>query len=196
MPEHLSAERPGVEVDIVELDPGITRAAREYFALKDRPGQRIFHEDARIFLNREAAGEKNKYDAVFGDVFGFSYSIPFHLTTVECMKRTHELLTDDGIFIVNIIASIDDPLFSGIYASIAEVFPRVMIFPASFPGRASVRQNVMIVASALKDMAESGPENDNIRRLLSHRWEQEFVPQIPAFTDAFAPVEKYSLAHR
>ncbi|MDO5116783.1 MAG: fused MFS/spermidine synthase [Synergistaceae bacterium] len=196
VPKHLGAERPEVELDVVELDPGITEAARKYFALNDRPGQRIFHEDARIFLNREAERGERKYDAIFGDVFGSSYSIPFHLTTVECMRRTRELLTDDGLFIVNIIASIDDPLFSGIYASIAEVFPTVMIFPASFPNSAATRQNVMIVASASDSITQREAAGAEIQRLLSHRWGQSFTPRIAAFTDAFAPVEKYSLVHR
>lgn len=195
VPKHLGTLRPDVAIDIVELDPGITQAARDYFALTDRPGQRIFHEDARIFLNREAARGEYKYDAIFGDVFGSSYNIPFHLTTVECMQRTRELLTDDGIFVVNIISSVDDELFSGIYASIAEVFPTVMIFPASYPQSATVRQNVMIVASLSESLPERVPENDYVQWLLSHKWTRNFTAKIPAFTDAFAPVEKYSLVH-
>lgn len=195
VPKHISATRPDVAIDVVELDPGITQAARDYFELTDRQEQRIFHEDARIFLNRESGKGEVKYDAIFGDVFGSSYSIPFHLTTVECMRRTRDLLTDDGVYVVNIIASIEDELFSGIYASIAEVFPTVMIFPASYPRSAAIRQNVMIVALAAETVIEREPENANIGRMLAHRWMQSFTAKIPAFTDAFAPVEKYSLVH-
>lgn len=193
VPKHLGATRPDVAMDIVELDPGITQAARDYFALRDRPGQRIFHEDARIFLNRESAKRELKYDAVFGDVFGSSYSIPFHLTTVECMKNIRSLLTDDGVFVMNIISSLDSELFSGIYASVAEVFPTVFIFPASYPQNAHVRQNIMVVALASETEPRHAAENENMRWLLAHKWERGFTAKIQAFTDAYAPVEKYTL---
>lgn len=195
VPKHLGATRPDVAMDVVELDPGITQAARDYFALVDRPDQRIFHEDARIFINREAAKGELKYDAVFGDVFGSSYSIPFHLTTVECMERIRALLTDDGVFVMNIISSLDSELFSGIYASVAEVFPTVMIFPVSYPYSAHVRQNIMIVALASETAPQMTSENEYIGRLLAHRWKQDFAAKIEAFTDAFAPVEKYTLVN-
>jgi spermidine synthase len=191
VPRHITATRPGVSIDIVELDPGITDIARRYFHLTDRPGQRIYHEDARLFLNREAASGA-RYDAVFGDVFGSSYNIPFHMTTAECMARVRELLAPDGVFVVNIISSIDDKLFSGVYASIAESFPTVMIFPATFPNDESRRQNIMIVALA-SSTQPTLPESDYMASLLAHRWTKPFAPQIPAFTDAFAPVEKYTL---
>ena len=193
VPRHITATRPHVEVDVVELDPGITEAARDFFFLEDRPGQRIFHEDARIFLNRESAAGERKYGAVFGDVFGSSYSIPFHLTTVECMRKIRSLLSDDGVFIVNIISSLDGELFSGIYSSIASVFPSVNIYPATYPNSVGTRQNIMIVALASDDAPYRAPENEYIAGLLLHRWTNRFESKIAAFTDAFAPVEKYSL---
>jgi spermidine synthase len=193
VPKHITATRPGVSVDIVELDPGITDIARQYFSLTDRPGQTIYHEDARLFLNREAELSKGKYDAIFEDVFGSSYSIPFHMTTEECMSRVRGLLAPDGVFIVNIISSIDHKLFSGIYSSIAASFPTVMIFPATYPNDESRRQNIMIVALASEKLPDFEPENGYMESLLAHRWTRPFSPKIAAFTDAFAPVEKYTL---
>jgi spermidine synthase len=183
---------PDVLLDVVELDPGITRVARDYFQLEDRPNQRIFHEDARMFLNRESARGEMKYDAIFEDVFGSSYNIPFHMTTAECMARIRELMTPNGVFIVNIISAISGELFSGIYASIASAFPSVMIFPATFPNSANVRQNVMIVAIAGDVIPDREPADDYIAGLLRHRWTVPFEPSVAAFTDAFAPVERYA----
>jgi spermidine synthase len=193
VPKHITATRPQVAVDVVELDPGITEAAREHFFLTVRPGQRIFHEDARIFLNRESASGNLKYDAVFEDVYGSSYNIPFHMTTAECMKNIRSLLSDDGVFIVNIISSIDGELFSGIYSSIAAAFPVVMIYPATYPNSVGTRQNIMIVALA-GAVPYREPESEQIAALLLHRWTNRFEPKIAAFTDSFAPVEKYALS--
>ncbi|MDR1650373.1 MAG: fused MFS/spermidine synthase [Synergistaceae bacterium] len=193
VPKHLGVTRPETAVDVVELDPGITDAARRYFNLTDRENQRIFHEDARIFLNRAAASGEVKYDAIFEDVFGSSYNIPFHMTTEECMKNIKAALSDDGVFIVNIISSLDGELFSGIYSGIASAFPVVMIYPATYPNSFAVRQNIMIVALASDEIPNRAPENDYMASLLAHRWTNRFEPRIAAFTDAFAPVEKYSL---
>ncbi|MDR1885389.1 MAG: fused MFS/spermidine synthase [Synergistaceae bacterium] len=193
VPKHLGEIRPEVSLDVVELDPGITGAAREFFNLGDRPAQRIFHEDARMFLNREARRGELKYDAIFEDVFGSSYNIPFHLTTSECMKRIRELIAPDGVFVVNIISSINGELFSGIYSSIASAFPNIMIFPATYPNSAAIQQNVMIVALAGDVIPERPPADEYIASLLRHRWTAPFEPRIAAFTDAFAPVEKYAL---
>ncbi len=193
VPKHLAATRPDVSIDVVEIDPGITDVAKKYFYLKDRLNQRIFHEDARRFLNRTAAARDVEYDAVFEDVFGSSYNIPFHLTTVECMEKVKALLSPEGVFIANIISSVDDELFSGIYASVAEVFPTVMIFPATYPQGRSIRQNVMIVALPAETIPQREPESLSMASLLAHRLEGAFTPKISAFTDRFAPVEKYSL---
>ncbi|MDR3166170.1 MAG: fused MFS/spermidine synthase [Synergistaceae bacterium] len=193
VPKHIAATRPGVDVDVVELDPGITDAARKYFNLKDRPGQRIFHEDARMFVNRESEAGAQKYDAVFEDVFGSSYNIPFHMTTSECMKKIRAMMSDDGVFVVNIISSIDGELFSGIYAGVASAFPTVMIYPATYPNSSRARQNIMIVALANEDEPYRAPDDDYMASLLNHRWTNAFEPKTDAFTDAFAPVEKYSL---
>ncbi|MDL2264746.1 fused MFS/spermidine synthase [Synergistaceae bacterium OttesenSCG-928-I11] len=193
VPRHLGATRPDVAIDVVELDPGITKAARDYFHLADRPDQRIFHEDARMFVNRESARGELKYDAVFEDVFGSAYSIPFHLTTTECMGAIRSLLADDGVLVINIISEIHGELFAGIYSSIAAHFPNVMIYPATYPNSAAVRQNVMIVALCSETIPERAPESDYMASLLAHRWTAPYEPRIAAFTDAFAPVEKYSL---
>jgi spermidine synthase len=197
VPKHIAATRHDTEVDVVELDPGITDVARKYFNLKDRPGQRIFHEDARMFVNREseaAAQNARKYDAVFEDVFGSSYNIPFHMTTAECMKKIRAMMSDDGVFVVNIISSLDGELFSGIYASVVSAFPTVMIYPATYPNSSRVRQNIMIVALANDNEPYRAPDNDYMASLLAHRWANIFEPKTDAFTDAFAPVEKYSLS--
>jgi hypothetical protein len=51
----------------------------------------------------------------------------------------------------------------------------------------------MIVALASEAIPDAASEDDYIKRLLAHKWTRDFSPKISAFTDAFAPVERYSL---
>ncbi|MCR4819468.1 MAG: fused MFS/spermidine synthase [Fretibacterium sp.] len=200
VPRHVLSER-NVSFDVVELDPGVTEAARRYFELKESPNLRVFHEDARTFLNRAARDGLGPYDAVFMDVFGSWYSIPFQLTTVETAQRLRGLMAPDGVLISNIIASLYGPrsgVFHGIYSAFSRVFPRMLIFPASAPEEryAYALQNLMLVALPSEKMPPAPAAPDpNIARLLVHQWLEPFTPDpgIPAFTDAFAPVERYAL---
>lgn len=93
----------GATIEVAEIDPGITKLAREYFRLQDNPRLSIQHEDGRIFLNRAEPG----YDAIFGDAFSSQYSLPYQLTTVEAVRRKYDLLNEGGVVVLNIIASIE-----------------------------------------------------------------------------------------
>ena len=197
----LSDSSRDINVDVVELDPGITQAARDYFNLKDDPRLKIFHEDARTFLNRAFLNEDSEqYDAIFMDTFSSATVIPFQLTTVETAARLRKLLKPDGVLIVNTIASLYGPksgVFHGIYKAFSTSFTTMMIFPvnASAHQYAYALQNIILVA--MGDAASMVYTNPDAKysELLAHQWLEPFVPDnsVPAFTDSFAPVEKYAL---
>lgn len=200
VPRYLISERPDVSVDVVELDPGVTETARKFFELKDSPNLRIFHEDARTFLNRSGSKDAEKYDAIFMDTFNSWTVIPFQLTTVETAAHLRELLKPDGVLIVNIIASMYGPkagVFHGIYKAFANSFSTMMIFPANAPDTkyAYALQNIILVAMGDTASTVSPAPSAKFAGLLSHQWLEPFMPDpdIPAFTDSFAPVERYAL---
>lgn len=204
VPRHILNERQDVHMDVVELDPGMTEAAKEYLYLKENPRLRVFHDDARRFLNQterdwKRDGVSEKYDSIFMDVFGSWYSIPFHVATVEAMQKASKLLAPDGIIIANVISCISGPrsgVFHGIHAAMSEVFPRVLIFPASAPQPkyAMSRQNLMLVAFNSSELppVPAAPD-ERVSRLLAHQWLQPFEAEVPAFRDSFAPIERYTL---
>ena len=198
VPKFLLEYRKGVSIDVVELDPGVTQAAREYFALKDDPDMRIFHEDARTFLNRE----HDKYDAIFMDVFTSAIVIPFQMTTVETAARLRELLNPDGVLIVNIISSVYGPksgVFHGIYKAFSTAFTTKMIFPVNAPEKkyAYALQNIILVMMGDTASSISPTPDARYAKLLANQWLEPFTPDpsVPAFTDSFAPVERYALMH-
>lgn len=195
VPKHVLAEHKDVSLDVVELDSGVTETARNYFALKDSPNLTIYHEDARTFLNRTG---NEPYDAIFMDTFNSAVVIPFQLTTVEAGKRLRALLKPDGVLVVNIISSVYGPksgVFHGIYKAFSQSFGTMMIFPANAPDPkyAAALQNIMLVAGDI--VPEASVSGDKYAPLLSHQWLEPFTPDpvVPAFTDSFAPVERYAL---
>jgi len=197
IPKYLAAYFPEVSVDVVELDPGMTAAAEKYFEFVRNERTRIFHEDARTFINRTSR-MSDKYDAVFWDVFTSEYNIPFHLTTIESASRAYDLLSDDGITIMNIISSVEGKsggVFRGIYAAFSEVFPHIRVFLANYPHAPNIRQNVMLIASKSELSSEMEPD-EKIRKLLSNELKQPVTMDIGAFTDTFAPVEYHAFMMR
>jgi spermidine synthase len=194
VPKYLAAYFPEVLVDVVELDPGMTKAAEKHFEFVKNENTRIFHEDARTYLNR-ADKTKDKYDAIFLDVFSSEYNIPFHLTTIESAKLVYDLLADDGIAIMNIISAAEGRkggIFKGIYAGYSEIFPHLRVFLASYPNDPITRQNVVLVASK-SELINDEATDVKISNLLSHEYKHPVTMDVKAFTDSYAPVEYYAL---
>lgn len=214
VPRYLLNTRPEISLDVVEIDPGMTDLARRYFLLADDPRLRIFHEDARSYLNRYAARtDRQGYDIVMGDTFSSVYNIPFQMSTVECMRRVHDALADDGVYIVNLLSAVTGPkskLFNAVRGSLAEVFDEVRVFPLSVHSPDTV-QNIMLLAlkktGAVPTVAEfkaaglnpalpshaAADEFAQTLHLLENEWRVTLLGEVPPLYDDFAPVELYAL---
>jgi spermidine synthase len=114
------------DATVVEIDPGVTRAAREAMGLVDDPRLHVVHEDARTFVDRAARDPRGpRYDVVYGDAF-LSYSVPFHLTTVELARSVRACLAPDGAYVLNVIDSFASLRFVGaVRSTLARVFAHV-----------------------------------------------------------------------
>lgn len=194
-------------LDVVELDPGMTQVAHDYFkAPLEDARMSVFHEDARTFVNRAAAAVpedgEGPYDLIFADIFNSWYTVPFHVGTREAAANIRRLLREDGIYIMNIITAINGDngrLLRSIRRAFDEVFGETHIFPVQARLNGNMVQNVMLVAfrgtqSLPNPASESVPPL--VARILEHRWTSPMPPaenDVPALTDAFAPVERYTL---
>ena len=194
LPKYLLATRPEVDVDVIEIDPGVTAVAREFFELKDDPRLRIFHEDARRFLRR-TKNETKKYDFLFGDAFNSYYGIPFHLLTKECLEEIASRLSDDGIYMVNIIASAEGPkhkLFLAFYRTLSEVFPRIDVFLIAGPQHGEIVQNMVFVGfKGNRELPDPSAAPVELQPLFHQRWVKEVPQTVPPLLDELAPVEWY-----
>lgn len=189
-PKFALARYADVQMDVVELDPGVTRLARRFFFLEDHPRMTVHHEDARTFINRR----ENRYDVILIDVFNSQYSVPFHLTTIETAKRLHDMLREDGVIIMNTIAAIEGRqgrFLRSEYLTYSSVFPHVDLFPLQHPGDGQAVQNVMIVASKTRLSVDSSAADPDVSRFLAQRWSRSVPADVPILTDDFAPVDHY-----
>jgi len=193
LPKYALRHYPQVEMDVVEIDPQVTMLARKFFHLQDDTRLSIFHEDARTFLNRT----DKTYDVILGDTFNSDYSVPFHLSTLETVRKLHERLADDGVVVMNILASIEGDrgrFLRAEHATFKAVFPQVYLFPVAYPTSGMSWQNVMLVALRSKVRARLTSSNPEFDELLRHRWQGPVADDVPPLTDDYAPVDRYILA--
>jgi len=95
----MEAVYPDSKLDVIEIDPGVTAIAYDMLGLDRGSKVRSYNEDARTFLERPPTAQ---YDLIFGDAFN-DYSVPYHLTTVGLNDRVRAWLTEDGLYVINII---------------------------------------------------------------------------------------------
>jgi spermidine synthase len=119
-PRFIEAKYPGAEIDVVEIDPEITRVAQKYLGISEKTKIRSLNEDGRWFvMNCKAQGS---YDFIFGDAFN-DLSIPYHLTTKEFALQVKRLLKPDGLLLANVIDSFKKGAFMPSYIrTLEEVF--------------------------------------------------------------------------
>ncbi len=166
------------EFDAVEIDPLVTDAARRTMGLVDRDDVRIFHEDGRTFLRRQAEG---RYDAILMDAYARQVSIPASLATREFFALAKSRLRVGGVLFANLGA-----LRSGgeLVRTVADTMQ------AGFGGpvfRAPLRgtTNVLLIAARGGD-APPPPSGTRLGAVWSFG---RHVPGGSVLTDDFCPVE-------
>ena len=113
-PRWFSVEFPASpRIDVAELDPAVYEVVKSQLGYSAEFSERIATSlnDARNFVddrlrnNVELVGRNQPpvtYDFIYADAFN-DFTIPFHLTTLEFLRKTHDLLSDRGVFQANII---------------------------------------------------------------------------------------------
>ena len=189
-PKNYLMEYPLSSMDVVEIDSKLTDLAYQYFGLNKDEGLRIFHEDGRIFLNRG----QEKYDVIFGDAFSSQYSVPFSLTTLEAVQKQFNMLTDNGVVIMNIIGAIEGErgkFLRAEYWTYRQLFPQVLLFPVEDNSDGEIVQNIMLVALKSSEQTELSSEDEEIQQMLQHLWGKKIDQDLPILTDEHAPVDYY-----
>ncbi len=98
LPRLVALTHRSATIDVVEIDPAVSRVARRWFGVPRTPRLRTINEDARWFAMRA----KGPYDLIFIDAFN-DLSVPYHLTTREFTANVRRLLAPGGVVAVNVV---------------------------------------------------------------------------------------------
>ncbi len=191
-PKVFLKENPKATIDVVEIDPQMTKLARKYFNLKDDERLRIYHQDARIYLN--ANSNVKKYDAIYVDVFGSAAIPPFSITTKEALQKLDNMLENGGVVATNAVSAINginSQMLKSQYATHKAVFKRVFAFKIRESLPDYLVQNIMLVATNSDSVITSEEFFDKLREA-SLIEEQLLKGRGVVLTDDFAPIEYYA----
>jgi spermidine synthase len=189
-PKDYLLKYPESTIDVVEIDPMVTELAKKYFNLKENPRLNIYHEDGRVYLN----ATQKRYDVIFGDAFTSRYSLPYQLTTKEAIQKKYDILSDDGLVILNIVSSLEGKrgqFLRAEYATYKDVFSQVYLFPVTAPNDEKKVQNIILVALKSEINPTFNSDDPEINEYLQHAWKKGVTSDIPILTDDCAPVEYY-----
>lgn len=197
-PRYILEIAPESRVDVVEIDPGVTEAAMAGFGLPRDTPINIFTLDARNYVEsllaeRPLKSENLRYDLIYEDAFN-DYSVPYQLTTKEFNNKIAEILTEDGLYLANLIDISSTGLFLGSYLhTLEQTFPHVQVVQPV--DRASSRRTFVVVASRqpidLEDLHLEAPARHLRLTLLTEEEKEELRRRsgYRTLTDDWAPVD-------
>ena len=196
-PRFIERKYPRAVIQVVEIDPEITRVVEKYLGISDPTQIRSFNEDGRWFVMN--CKEKGTYDLIFGDAFN-DLSIPYHLTTKEFAMQLRSLLKPDGLLLANVIDSFKKGAFMPSYIrTLEEVFGKrnVHLMTLSSDYEKIGISTCVVVASAktldmddfVRTVKERGGEMTS--HVMPQDRLQEYLKERPSIvlTDDYVPVD-------
>ncbi len=187
IPRYLQRTRPGSNQIVMEIDEDLVDIVVTDLEFDRAAETEIVVGDGRLKMaDRPSASA----DVVIGDAFG-SRAVPFHLATREFLTDIDRVLRPGGVYAANIIDSPALDFLRAEAATIAEVFPHVVVILG--PGAAvGFGGNSVIVASdqpidqaALAGAIEGSGDTGRIIEDLA-----DFLDGARVLTDDYAPVDQ------
>ncbi len=194
-PRYMEATYPGSEIDVIEIDPGVTQVAYDLLGLDRDTAIRSFNEDARLFMER---APDQGYDLIMGDAFN-DFSVPYHLTTLEFNQRVQAWLDAGGFYLVNIIDGPGADFLRSYVGTLRQTFDYVYLAPTQAAWRETPRSTFVVIASdaplSMAHLTRSKPENSRLDLtdlLLSDADLDALLAEGRAviLTDRYAPVDQ------
>lgn len=207
-PRYLKKEWPAGRIDVVEIDPEITKAAIRAFGLPEDPPFRIHHMDARNYIEdltrKKRSGETIPlYDFIFCDVFTGGLAVPFHLTTYEFNEKVAGLLAPQGLYVINLVdtnISTRRPFLASVVNTMKKTFPYTYaLWPSKKGGlgkHGTIKHKIYVVIGSREELDKTRFELPGFNSRLLSRADLaslENTSKGMVLTDDYAPVNNLLL---
>ncbi len=152
-PRYIVANYPNSRVDVAEIDPGVTRAAIEAFGLEKNSPINTINLDARNYVDQllqESSDGKGgfKYDFIYEDAIN-DYSVPYQLVTKQFNDKIAQILSDDGLYMMNLLDVFESGKFLGaVLNTLRQTFADVHVVTQLAPRKS--RNTFVVIASKKK----------------------------------------------
>jgi len=120
--------------------------------------------------------------------------LPYQLTTIEAVQKEYDVLSENGVAIINVISAIEGEkgqFFRAEYSTYVKVFPQVLAFPVQESTNGGVVQNTMLVALKKPITLPLSTADTEIATYLDHLWKIPISADMPVLTDDHSPVDLY-----
>ncbi|KAH9006743.1 hypothetical protein EDB86DRAFT_2867952, partial [Lactarius hatsudake] len=129
-----SFARQKIDTTVIEIDPAVYNASRQYFGLPDLGSGRVFIRDARAVVAEKrlaalqhSTHDVDKYDYVVHDCFSGG-GVPAHLFTVEFWEDLKVIMNPEGVVAVNFAGKIDSHPAKAILFTLQRSFGQCRVF--------------------------------------------------------------------
>jgi spermidine synthase len=195
LPKFIEVRHPGSRIDVAEIDPGVTEVVHTHLGLSRDTSIRTFNEDARLHLTTLAP--EVKYNFVLGDAFN-DFSVPYHLTTHEFNQVVRSHMSDDGIYMLNLIDGNTLPFVGAFLRTLKQTFPHVVLITSGGTLFGASRNTFVVLASPQPidiDHLRNYRSTDNAKNIDAWLVKQAEVDQLIAsdtlvLTDDFVPTDR------
>jgi spermidine synthase len=183
---------PEAAITTVEIDPGVIKAAKTYFGLRETARVRYPAGDGRVFLNRNS----ELYDLILLDAYRGGY-VPFHLLTREFYTLVRQRLAPGGAAAFNVHDG--TKLYASTVRTLAEVFPALDLYPTGLGETIAVATLDRLDKATLERKATALQERHGFRfplpQILARRMDnpQPQAAKGDIITDDFAPADVYDV---
>ena len=190
IPRAWAASGISADMTIAEIDPEVTRIATEHFWF-DPATARVLDMDARLALN----AANRTFDVIVGDAFT-DIAVPAHLVTREFFALVRERLSEDGIYVMNVVDHLDRMrALAAMARTLKSVFPVVEVWAEATRPEPGARVTFILLAGKSETPAArvTGAPPDSMQfGRLSARVVEALIERtgVPVMTDDLAPIDR------
>lgn len=188
LPSALTQLYPGLQLDVVEIDPAVVKVARKYFGFTPSASVRIHEMDGRVFVIR-ALKQATRYDLVMLDAFDHEY-IPEHLLTREFLGEVRDLMTANGVLAANTFSSsrlykYESATYQAVFGDFFNLKDSnrvILLRKGGLPNNDVIKQNVTALSARLQPLLRDSTFVTS-RMVINKDWPTE----TRVLTDQYSP---------